>query len=86
MTLAPPTLSACGLATANALANGIHHWRERRGAGMIEGDLLEVLELRSDDQVGMIGCFSPLVEPIRRRVGRLLIFERGATLDAGTSP
>ena len=76
-TLASPTRSAVGLATANALANRFDRWGGRRDAGITEGDLLEVLELRLDDQVGMIGCFSPLVEPIRRRVRRLLIFERG---------
>jgi uncharacterized protein (DUF4213/DUF364 family) len=28
----------------------------------------------------MVGCFSPLVEPIRQRVRRLFIFERGPRL------
>ncbi|MBU0640236.1 MAG: DUF364 domain-containing protein [Planctomycetes bacterium] len=79
-TLASPTRSAVGLATANALANRLDRWSGRRDAGITEGDLLEVLELRPDDQVGMIGCFSPLVEPIGRRVRRLLIFERGQRL------
>jgi len=79
-TLASPTRSAVGLATANALANRPDQWSGRRDAGITEGDLLEVLELRPDDQVGMVGCFSPLVEPIRRRVRRLLIFERGQRL------
>jgi uncharacterized protein (DUF4213/DUF364 family) len=80
MTLAPPTRSAVGLATANALANRPRQWGGCRDAGITEGDLLEVLELGPDDQVGMVGCFSPLVEPIRRRVRRLLIFERGQHL------
>jgi len=46
----------------------------------IRGDLLDVLELRPDDHVGMVGCFSPMVEGIRRRVRRLSIFERGPRL------
>jgi hypothetical protein len=75
-TLAPPTRSAVGLATANALANRPEQWLERREARAAEGDLLEVLELRPDDQVGMVGCFGPLVEPIGRRVQRLFILER----------
>ena len=79
-TLAVPTRSAVGLATANALANRPDQWGEHPDAGITAGDLLEVLELRPDDQVGMVGCFSPLVEPIRRRVQRLLIFERGQRL------
>ena len=82
-TLAAPTRSAVGLATANALANRPDQWGERRDAGITEGDILQVLELRPDDQVGMVGCFSPLVEPIRRRVRRLLIFERGQRLTPG---
>lgn len=76
-TLAPPTRSAVGLATANALANRPCLWGKRRDAEIAEGDLLEVLDLHPDDQVGIVGCFGPLVEPIRRRVERLLIFERG---------
>ncbi|MBN1513282.1 MAG: DUF364 domain-containing protein [Phycisphaerae bacterium] len=76
-TLAPPARSAVGLATANALANRPHPQGARRDTEIAEGDLLAVLDLHPDDQVGMVGCFSPLVEPIRRRVGRLLIFERG---------
>jgi len=84
--LASPTPSAIGLAAANALANRPHQWSERKDAGITEGDLLDVLELKPDDQVGMIGCFSPLVEPIRRRVRRLLIFERGQRLTSELLP
>jgi uncharacterized protein (DUF4213/DUF364 family) len=81
--LAAPERSAIGVATANALAN-----RPPDGGGpldrlSIRGDLLEVLELRPDDHVGMVGCFSPLVDPIRRRVRQLSIFERGARLAPG---
>jgi len=85
-TLASPTRSAVGLATANALANRIRQWGERRDAGIAAGDLLEVLELRPADQVGMVGCFSPLVEPIRRRVRRLFVFERGQRLTSDLLP
>jgi uncharacterized protein (DUF4213/DUF364 family) len=81
--LAPPTRSAVGLATANALANRHHFWCGGRDARTVAGDLLDVLELKPDDQVGMVGCFSPLVEPIRRRVRRLLIFERGPRVVPG---
>ena len=34
----------------------------------------------------MVGCFSPLVEPIRRRVRRLSIFERGQRLTSDLLP
>ena len=47
---------------------------------------MDALELRSDDHVGMVGCFSPLVESLRRRVGRLSIFERGCRLGPGLLP
>jgi uncharacterized protein (DUF4213/DUF364 family) len=85
-TLAPPTLSAIGLATANALAN-----RPRDGGGEWDrattgGDLLDALPLTSDDHVGMVGCFSPLVEPIRHRVQRLSIFERAQRLTPDLLP
>jgi uncharacterized protein (DUF4213/DUF364 family) len=85
-TLASPTRSAIGLATANALANRPGQRGGCRGAGITEGDLLQVLELRPGDQVGMVGCFSPLVEPIRRRVRRLLVFERGQRLTPDLFP
>lgn len=85
-TLVPPTRSAVGLATANALANRPEHWLERREARASKGDLLEVLDLRPHDQVGMVGCFAPLVEPIGRRVRRLFIFERGPRLTSDLLP
>jgi uncharacterized protein (DUF4213/DUF364 family) len=75
-TLGSSAKSALGLATANALANRPDKW----DATAIGGDLLDVIELRPDDRVGMVGCFSPLVEPIRQRVRRLFIFERGPRL------
>lgn len=85
-TLGSPAQSAIGLATVNALAN-----RSRRDGGRwdetrIGGDLLEALELRPDDHVGMAGCFTPLVERIREKVERLFIFERAPRLVPGLLP
>jgi uncharacterized protein (DUF4213/DUF364 family) len=57
-----------GLATANALAAGTL-W------GSCEGDVLDVLELRPSDEVGMIGHFQPLMEALERRVRALHVFE-----------
>jgi uncharacterized protein (DUF4213/DUF364 family) len=96
-TLSRADCSAVGLATANALANrlvtGSHRTDQAGslraggwGAASTEGDLLDVLELRSEDHVGMVGCFSPLVEPIRRRVRSLSIFERAQRLRPGLLP
>ena len=85
-TLASPARSAIGLATANALANR-PGWASGRWAGpSVEGDLLDAIELRRDDHVGMVGCFYPLIEPIRRRAGRLSIFERGPRLTPDLLP
>ena len=97
-TLVSPERSAVGLATANALANrftgetnespGSGAWRSsgRWRQASIDRDLLDVLELRPDDHVGMVGCFSPMVDGIRRRAGRLSIFERGPRLTSDLLP
>ena len=82
----PPEQSAVGLATANALAN-----RSIRDGGpgddaRIGGDLLDVLELEPQDHVGMVGCFTPLVEGLRRQVHQLSIFERTPRLVPGLLP
>jgi uncharacterized protein (DUF4213/DUF364 family) len=58
-----------GLACANALAN-------RSGPEHLVGDVLEHLGIRPEDDVGMVGHFGPLVEPIERRARSLTIFER----------
>jgi len=85
-TLTPPVRSAIGLATANALANRFPRSGGLSDEASIRGDLLEVLELKPDDHVGMVGCFYPLVEAIRRRVRCLSIFERGQRLSPDLLP
>jgi uncharacterized protein (DUF4213/DUF364 family) len=60
-----------GLACANALAN-------RDDAGHLEGDVLEQLEVRPEDDVAMVGHFGPLVEAVRERARSLTIYERVA--------
>jgi len=84
--LSSPERSAVGLAVVNALANRSRRHHGQRGEASMEGDLLVALELRPEDHLGMVGCFSPLVEPIRRQVGRLSIFERGPRLAPGLLP
>lgn len=64
-----PIETAVGLATVNALRN-------RLGPDMQTGDVLENVELRPDDAVGMVGHFMPLVETINNRAGSLTVFER----------
>ena len=60
-----------GLACANALAN-------QSEPGHLQGDLLEHLDIRPDDDIAMVGHFEPLVAPIRARAHSLAIFERVA--------
>jgi uncharacterized protein (DUF4213/DUF364 family) len=64
-----PIASAVGLACANALA-------DTRREGLHEGDALEHVDLRPDDDVAMIGHFGPLVAPLLKRVRSLQVFER----------
>jgi len=58
-----------GLACANALVN-------RDEAGRLDGDILDHLDLRPDDEVGMVGHFGPLVGTIQARARSLAVFER----------
>jgi uncharacterized protein (DUF4213/DUF364 family) len=60
-----------GLACANALAN-------RLEVGRREGDVLEQLEVRPEDDVAMVGHFGPLVDALRERARSLTIYERVA--------
>jgi uncharacterized protein (DUF4213/DUF364 family) len=51
--------ASIGLACANALTNVAND-------RFLEGDVLDQLELRPDDHVGMVGYFAPLVRATRR--------------------
>lgn len=64
-----PIATALALATANALFN-------TTGQDYLRGPALDHLILNPDDQVGMVGNFTPLVKDILPRVGKLYIFER----------
>ncbi len=68
-----------GLACANALANGGQ-------VSWLEGDVLEYLDVRHDDEVAMIGNFGPLLETLRRRARSLTVFERTAEPKANLRP
>jgi uncharacterized protein (DUF4213/DUF364 family) len=59
---------AVGLATLNALIDP--------PADATDSDLLDLLEIHSDEAVGMVGYFGPWVEVLRGRVRALHIFER----------
>jgi uncharacterized protein (DUF4213/DUF364 family) len=64
-----PLEAAVGLACANALANV-------ENARLQPGDVLTRLDLRSDDHVGMVGYFGPLVGILEKRVRTLTVFEK----------
>jgi uncharacterized protein (DUF4213/DUF364 family) len=74
-----PIEAALGLACANALANVRH-------PGLLDGDVLRHLELRSDDHVGMVGYFGPLIEKLRKSVHTLTVFEGSGHASSGTRP
>lgn len=65
-----PIEAAVGLATANAITNG------NPAGPVLEGDVLEHLDIGQDDDVGMVGHFEPLVAPLERRAHSLTVFER----------
>lgn len=61
--------AAVGLGCANALGN-------RDGPDLVDGDVLDELDVGPDDDVGMVGEFGPLLEPLRSRAKSLTVFER----------
>ena len=78
MKLPDQTACAIGLATANALIGFPQ--------GAAELDILDALTVASEDAVGMIGYFGPLVDPIRKRACVLHIFEREPIPELGVQP
>ncbi len=60
--------SSVGLATANALSNGV----PSQG---VTGDVLKSVELLPTDTVAMVGFFAPLVAELQDRVAEVQIFE-----------
>jgi len=71
--------AAVGLACANALA-------DTTGAQACEGDTLEHLDLRQEDEVAMLGHFCPLVARLQERVHSLTVFERIARPEGHLRP
>ncbi len=64
-----PIEAAVGLACANALTN-VEKVRFQ------DGDILDHLDLRREDHVGMVGNFGPLVNTLKERARSLTVFER----------
>jgi len=65
--------SSVAVACINALEPG---GPVRSGQAGRAGHFLEVMDLRPDDTMGMIGNFIPLLERLRPRVRDLLVFEQ----------
>jgi uncharacterized protein (DUF4213/DUF364 family) len=64
-----PFEAGVGLACANALAN-------LPSNRFLDGDILDHLELRSSDNVAMVGHFGPLINILKQRAHSLSVFER----------
>jgi len=60
--------SSVGIATINALVN-------HKIENAIEGDILKVMDTHKSDTVGMIGFFGPLIDPLKKSVKKVYIFE-----------
>jgi uncharacterized protein (DUF4213/DUF364 family) len=70
---------AVGLATANALANIPED-------GLLHGDALEYLHITSQDRVGMVGYFAPVVPKLRNLTSHVTIFEQDRDRGEGCYP
>ena len=71
--------SSLGLAAANALL-------ECREEDVHVNDILDVISLRPEDRVGMVGFFGPIVGAVRERSGSLEIFEQNLSRSPGLLP
>jgi len=60
--------STLGLSAINALFN-------RAEDVQATGDVMNMLDLKPEERVGMVGYFGPLLKPLREKVRELLIFE-----------
>ena len=60
--------SSAGIAAINAIAN-------RQIENATEADILDVISLQNTDRVGMVGFFGPLIDPLKKSVKKLYIFE-----------
>lgn len=64
-----PVETAVGLATANALNNTMKKT-------LREGDSLEIIPIRPEDKVGMVGLFAPMLPRLKKRTSSIYVFER----------
>jgi len=69
--------SSIGIATINAILNN--------DVNGDEGRLLDFLEIKEGDKVGMVGDFKPVIERIHKNI-ELFVFERGSRREEGFYP
>jgi uncharacterized protein (DUF4213/DUF364 family) len=74
-----------GLATISALSQIILK-RGSQGFAMVEGNVLDELDIHPADAVAMVGNIRPFVKSVRRKASNLWIFERGGRFDEGVLP
>jgi len=64
-----PIKAALGLATINALANYDVENKQ-------EGDILEAIKILSEDKIGIVGNFKPIVKEIEKITDTFMVFEK----------
>ena len=74
-----------GFATINALSQIIIK-REQQRYAVREGNILDEIDIRPTETVGMVGNIKPLVPTIRNKTSKLWIFERGQSFDDSVLP
>lgn len=61
--------SSIAIATINAIVNN-------KQTNLDEGDIIKQINIKQSDTIGMVGCFAPLIQPLKKEARDLLIFER----------
>ncbi|HHT9120785.1 MAG TPA: Rossmann-like domain-containing protein [Candidatus Hypogeohydataceae bacterium YC41] len=75
-----PLRAAIGVATLNALSAILLDEKDcpYKVAGL--GDVLDMVEIRKEDTVGMIGAFPPFIKRLKETCGKLHVFEKNPWL------
>ena len=74
-----------GAATLNAMCQIILR-NSYNKYDVVDGNLVDHLDVRHDDTVAIVGNIRPIIPTIRSRVGKLYVFERGGIGDEGVLP
>lgn len=74
-----------GVATINAMSQIVLK-QEQNQYSVLEGNMLDHVDIRLGESVAMVGNIKPLVPAIRNRTTKLRVFERGGSLEDGVLP